>query len=128
MSASGGQGRGKDASSPSRPMRSWVCLLLSLSILLAVPTAAAHADDGLATIRVEQRDAHGDPVTGGCYHVGSTVDAKDGCDSEDGATDSGVGNPGLQPGSYLLREYRAPAGYHFTDDFTVELGADQIQT
>src|SRR5262249_55409163 len=95
---------------------------------LAVPAAVAHADDGLGTIRIEQQDAAGAPITGGCYRAGSAEDAKDRCDGDDGATDGVVVIDRLQPGSFFVHEDRAAAGYHFAPDRTVELGADATET
>ena len=109
-------------------MRSWICLVLSLSLVLAVPTAAAHADDGLGTIRIEQQDAAGAPIAGGCYRAGSTEDAKDRCDGDDGTTDGLVVIDRLLPGTFNVHEYRTPAGYHSAADLTVELGADATET
>jgi transposase len=80
-------------------------------ILLAVPATAAHAEDGLGTIRVVQQDRAGDPITGGCYRASSDDDNRERCVIDDGATDGVVTLERLIPGTFTVHDYRPPAGY-----------------
>jgi hypothetical protein len=109
-------------------MRSSVSLLLSMVILPAVPAAAAHAEDGLGTVRVVQQDQAGDPITGGCYRASSDDDNRERCDIDDGATDGVVTLERVIPGVFTVHDYRPPAGYHAAEDFTVTVGADETVT
>src|SRR3954452_11308287 len=97
-------------------MRTWVCVFLAGFFL---PVAAAQA----ATLRIEQRDANGQLIDGGCYRAASEDDLRDGC-----ATDGVVVLDHLIAGTFTVSEYRKPPGYRATADFTVTLADGETET